>query len=156
MTNVSWSYLLNNKSHVILWHVLLIILHIVIRYIHDKFTQSLLLPFGTSNKIDLLVYLLENMSQRMIKNTYDYPYHRYHHYCFVRMICIYIVSRLSGLPPVCFDKLVLLRPSCMGSSYNCSHQCNTNGVLQLEQKKKKKKKKKKPFHFDYLITWLIG
>ena len=41
----------------------MIILHIVIWYINDNFTQSLLLSFGTSNKLDLLVYLLENMSQ---------------------------------------------------------------------------------------------
>ena len=38
-------------------------MHIVIWYINDNFTQSLLLSLGTSNKLDLLVYLLENMSQ---------------------------------------------------------------------------------------------
>ena len=31
--------------------------------VNDNFTQSLLLSFGTSNKLDLLVYLRENMSQ---------------------------------------------------------------------------------------------
>ena len=68
------------------------------------------------------------------KNTHDYPYHRYHHYCFVRIICIYSVSRLPGLPTVCNHKLMLLRPSCMYSSYNCSHQCKAFGILQLKQK----------------------
>ena len=46
-----------------LCHALLIILHIVIWYINDNFTQSLPLSFVTSNKLDLLVYLLENVSQ---------------------------------------------------------------------------------------------
>ena len=35
----------------------------VIWYINDNFTQSLSLSFVTSNKLDLLVYLLENVSQ---------------------------------------------------------------------------------------------
>ena len=32
---------------------------------NNTFTQSLLLTFGTPNKLDLLVYLLENMSQKL-------------------------------------------------------------------------------------------
>ena len=40
--------LLNNKSHVILWHVLLIILHIVIWYINDIFIFSNLCSFLVS------------------------------------------------------------------------------------------------------------
>ena len=35
----------------------------VIWYINDNLTQSLSLSFVTSNKLDLLVYLLENVSQ---------------------------------------------------------------------------------------------
>ena len=58
--------ILNNKPHVILWHELLIILHIAIWYINGNFTQSLLLSFGTSNKLDLLVYLLRNMLQTCV------------------------------------------------------------------------------------------
>ena len=42
----------------------MIILHIVIWYINDNITRSVLLLIVTSNKLGLLVYLLENMSQR--------------------------------------------------------------------------------------------
>ena len=55
--------LLNNISHVFFMTRIIIILHIVIWCINDNFTQSLLLSFVTSNKLELIVYLLENMSQ---------------------------------------------------------------------------------------------